>query len=176
MVNKTLQDNKASFTTIHGVLLDIRGLGVLILGKSGIGKSENALDLINRGSKLISDDVVEIQKSAASGLTGTGPERIKHLMEIRGVGIINIMDIFGSASVMDSRTINMVIELVQWDSNTEYDRLGIDEKKYKLLGEELPYLLIPVRPGRNTATIIEVAVRNQILKSSGTYSTKKILE
>ncbi len=176
LLNKILQDKNAPFTTAHGVLLDINELGVLILGKSGIGKSENALDLINRGSKLISDDVVEIKKSAASELTGSGPERIKHLMEIRGIGIINIMDLFGKGSVMESRGINMVIELVEWDSDTEYDRLGIDEKVYKIMGVELPYLLIPVKPGRNTATIIEVAVRNQRLKSSGSYSTRKILE
>lgn len=176
LLNKILQDKIIPFTTAHGVLLDIHGLGVLILGKSGIGKSENALDLINRGSKLISDDVVEIKKSVSGELFGSGPERIKHLMEIRGIGIINIMDLFGRASVMDRRIINMVIELVGWNSDTEYDRLGIDENVYKIMGVELPYLLIPVRPGRNTATIIEVAVRNQLLKSRGTYRTEKILE
>jgi HPr kinase/phosphorylase len=148
----------------------------LILGKSGIGKSENALDLINRGSKLISDDVVEIRKSVSGELFGNGPERIKHLMEIRGVGIINIKDLFGRASVMDTRRIDMVIELTQWDLDTEYDRLGIDKNTYNIMGVELPYLLIPVKPGRNTATIIEVAARNQLLKLRGAHSTEKILE
>ena len=175
-LNKILHDRIIPLTTAHGVLMDIQGLGVLILGKSGIGKSENALDLINRGSKLISDDVVEIEKSVSGELFGSGPERIKHLMEIRGIGIINIMDLFGRASVMDRRRINMVIELVEWNSDTEYDRLGIDENVYNIMGVELPYLLIPVTLGRNTATIIEVAARNQLLKSKGTYRAEKILE
>jgi len=173
LLNKILYERIIPFTTAHGVLMDIQGLGVLILGKSGIGKSENALDLINRGSKLISDDVVEINKSVSGELFGSGTERIKHLMEIRGIGIINIMDLFGRASVMDRKKINMVIELVEWNSDTEYDRLGIDEKLYNIIGVELPYLLIPVRPGRNTATIIEVAARNQLLKSRGTCSTER---
>jgi HPr kinase/phosphorylase len=173
LLNKILYDRIIPFTTAHGVLMDIQGLGVLILGKSGIGKSESALDLIYRGSKLISDDVVEINKVVSGELFGSGPERIKHLMEIRGIGIINIMDLFGRASVMDRRKINMVIELVGWDPDTEYDRLGIDEKLYNIIGVELPYLLIPVRPGRNTATIIEVAARNQLLKSKATYGTER---
>ena len=122
--------------------------------------------MINRSSKLISDDVVEIRKVGSSQLVGSGPERIKHLMEIRGVGIINIQDLFGTASVMEKREIDMVIELVPWDSDTEYDRVGLDEKTYDILGVGIPYLLIPVRTGRNTATIIEVAARNQLLKKS----------
>ncbi|MCH7517684.1 MAG: HPr(Ser) kinase/phosphatase [Candidatus Dadabacteria bacterium] len=176
LLNKILQYQIIPFTTTHGVLMEILELGVLILGKSGIGKSENALDLINRGSKLISDDVVEIRKSVSGELFGNGPERIKHLMEIRGVGIINIKNLFGRASVMDTKRIDMVIELAQWDLDTEYDRLGIDKNTYNIMGVELPYLLIPVRPGRNTATIIEVAARNQLLKLRGAHSTEKILE
>jgi len=167
LLNDILEVRLAPFATAHGVLMDIHRLGVLILGKSGIGKSECALDLINRGSKLISDDVVEIRKVGASKLVGNGPEKIKHLMEIRGVGIININHLFGTASVMEKREIDMVIELVPWDSDTEYDRVGLDEKTYDILGVDIPYLLIPVRTGRNTATIIEVAARNQLLKKSG---------
>jgi len=176
LLNKILEDRIIHFKTAHGVLLDILGLGVLILGKSGVGKSENALDLINRGSRLISDDVIEINKSDSDELVGSGPERIKHLMEIRGLGIINIKDLFGRASVMEKRKIDMAIELVQWNSDAEYDRLGIEEYNYNIMGVELPYLLIPVRPGRNTATIIEVAARNQLLKLSGTHSRKEILD
>jgi len=176
LLNKILQDQIIPFTTAHGVLMEIKGLGILILGKSGVGKSENALDLINRGSKLISDDVVEITKSASGELTGNGPERIRHLMEIRGLGIINIKDLFGRASVMDKRKIDMVIELVEWNSDTEYDRLGIEENNYNIMGVELPYILIPVRPGRSTATIIEVAARNQLLKLNCAHSTEKILD
>ncbi len=168
-----LRKRLTPFTTAHGVLLDVYGVGVLILGESGIGKSESALDLINRGSKLISDDIVEIRKSTPSRLSGKGPERTMHLMEIRGVGIINIKDLFGNASVMDKREIDMVIELVQWNPDKEYDRLGLDVKTFPILNVDLPYLQIPVSPGRNTATIIEVAARNQSLKLSGIHSAEK---
>ncbi len=170
LLQEILEVRLAPFATAHGVLMDIHRLGVLILGKSGIGKSECALDLINRGSKLISDDIVEIRKVGASKLVGNGPERIKHLMEVRGVGIINIKDLFGTTSVMDKREIDMVIELVHWNSDTEYDRLGLETSNYNILGVQLPHLVIPVSPGRNMATIIEVAARNQLLKMSGVHS------
>lgn len=165
-LNAVLEERLAPFVTIHGVLIDIHGMGVLIVGKSGIGKSECALDLILRGSKLVADDVVEIRKIGTSRLVGSGPENIRHLMEVRGVGIINIKDLFGTASVMDKREIDMVIELAQWSLDTEYDRLGLDQKTHTIMEVELPFLVIPVSPGRNTATIVEVAVRNQLLKSS----------
>ena len=168
-----LRERLTPFTTAHGVLLEVYGVGVLILGESAIGKSENALDLINRGSKLIADDLVEIRKRGPSALMGKASEHTKHLMEIRGVGIINIKDIFGKESVMDEREIEMVIELAQWDQEREYDRLGLDAKTLPILDVELPHLQIPVRPGRNTATIIEVAARNQRLKLSGIHSAEK---
>src|SRR3990167_2093435 len=171
LLQEILEVRLAPFATVHGVLMDIHRLGGLILGKSGIGKKESALDLINRGSKLISDDIVEIRKVGVSKLVGNGPERIKHLMEVRGVGIINIKDLFGTTSVMDKREIDMVIELVQWDPGTEYDRLGIETSNYSILGVQLPHLVIPVSPGRNTATIIEVGARNQLLKMSGVRSS-----
>ena len=167
MLQEILEVRLAPFATAHGVLMDIHRLGVLLLGKSGIGKSECALDLILRGSKLISDDIVEIRKVGPTRLVGNGPERIKHLMEIRGVGIINIKDLFGTTSVMERREIDMVIELVQWNPDTEYDRLGIETGTYNILGIDLPHLVIPVSPGRNMSTIIEVAARNQLLKQSG---------
>ena len=167
MLQEILEVRLAPFATAHGVLMDIHRLGVLLLGKSGIGKSECALDLILRGSKLISDDIVEIRKVGPTRHVGNGPERIKHLMEIRGEGIINIKDLFGTTSVMERREIDMVIELVQWNPDTEYDRLGIETGTYNILGIDLPHLVIPVSPGRNTATIIEVAARNQLLKQSG---------
>lgn len=165
-LNAVLEERLAPFVTVHGVLIDIHGVGVLILGKSGIGKSECALDLILRGSKLVADDVIEIRKIGTSRLIGSGPENIRHLMEVRGVGIINIKNLFGTASVMDKREIDMVIELAQWSLDTEYDRLGLDRKTHTVMEVELPFLVIPVSPGRNTATIVEVAVRNQLLKSS----------
>jgi HPr kinase/phosphorylase len=170
LLQEILEVRLAPFATVHGVLMDIHRLGVLILGKSGIGKSECAIDLINRGSKLISDDIVEIRKVGASKLVGNGPERVKHLMEVRGVGIINIKDLFGTTSVMDKREIDMVIELVHWDPDAEYDRLGLETSYYNILGVKLPHLVIPVSPGRNIATIIEVAARNQLLKMSGIHT------
>ena len=172
-LNAILEERLAPFVSVHGVLMDIHGLGVLILGKSGVGKSECALDLILRGSKLIADDVVEIRKIGTSKLVGSGPENIKYLMEIRGVGIINIKDLFGTTSIMDKREIDMVIELAHWDPNEEYDRVGLENRSYSIMGVELPYLILPVSPGRNTATIVEVAVRNQLLKSRGINTAER---
>lgn len=171
-LNAVLEERLAPFVTVHGVLIDIHGMGVLILGKSGIGKSECALDLILRGSKLVADDVIEIRKIGTSRLIGSGPENIRHLMEVRGVGIINIKDLFGTASVMDKREIDMVMELAQWSLDTEYDRLGLDQKIHAIMEVDLPFLVIPVSPGRNTATIVEVAVRHQLLKSSATSTAE----
>lgn len=165
-INEILAERLAPLKIFHGVLIDIHRLGVLILGRSGIGKSECALDLIIKGSKLVADDVVEIRKVSTSKLIGTGPETIKYLMEIRGIGIVNIKDLFGTTSVMDKREIDMVIELDQWDKDKEYERLGIDTRTFSILDLEIPHVVIPVSPGRNISTIIEVAVRNQILKRS----------
>lgn len=172
-LNNILEERLAPFLSIHGVLIDIHRLGVLMLGKSGIGKSECALDLILRGSKLIADDVIEIRKIGAPKLIGSGPENIRHLMEIRGVGIINIKDLFGTTSVMDKREIDMVIELSQWDPDKDYDRLGLDQITYNIMDIELPYLVLPVSPGRNTATVVEVAVRNQLIKNSKFFSAEE---
>ncbi len=167
VLNDFLAENLAPKITVHGVLLDVDRVGVLILGKSGIGKSECAIDLIIKGSKLIADDVVEIRKVSDNKLIGTGPENIRFLIEVRGIGIVNIRDLFGTTSVMDKRDIEMVIELDEWNSDKEYERLGIDKKTTSILEVELPFSVIPVSPGRNMASIIEVAVRNQILKQSG---------
>lgn len=153
------------FTTLHGVLIEIRGLGVLIIGPSGIGKSDCAIELISlKGCKLISDDIVEIRTSDSNQLVGISPINTKHLMEIRGIGIINIKDLYGANSVADQKQIDMVVELCMWDSDTEYDRLGIDKKTYELLGVELPYFLIPITQTRHIATIVEVAALNQLIK------------
>jgi len=156
----------APFISAHGVLIDIHRLGVLILGKSGIGKSECALDLILKGAKLVVDDLVEIRRLWDSNLIGSGPQNIKHLMEIRGVGIINIKDLIGPTAVMDKRELDMVIELEHWDPKSEYDRVGDEYSFYEILNVKLPYLKIPVSPGRNISTIVELAVRNQIYRQS----------
>lgn len=175
-INEILAEILAPMNTFHGVLMDIHRLGVMILGKSGIGKSESALDLISRGAKFIADDIIEVRRISSTKLRGTGPENIKYLMEIRGIGIVNIKDLFGTTCVMDSREIEMVIELDEWDQNNEYERLGLETKSYSILGLNIPYVIIPVSPGRNIATVIEVAVRNQILKNSGVNSAEKILK
>jgi len=175
-INEILAEKLAPMKTFHGVLMDIHRLGVLILGKSGIGKSESSLDLIPKGAKVIADDIVEVRRISNTKLIGTGPENIKYLMEIRGIGIVDIKDLFGTTSVMENREIEMVIELEQWNQNNEYERLGIETKSYDILDLPLPYVVIPVSPGRNIATIIEVAVRNQILKNSGVNSADKIFK
>lgn len=166
-VTKFLEDKLALTTSIHGVLMDIFGVGVLILGKSGIGKSECALDLILRGHRLVADDMVHVKRRAPSTLIGRGFELIQHHMEIRGLGIINIRSLFGVEAIREQKKIELVLELVEWDHHREYDRLGFEEEKYNLLGVELPMLRIPVTPGRNLSTIIEVAARNYLLKMMG---------
>jgi HPr kinase/phosphorylase len=175
-VTKFLEEALSASTCIHGVLLDVFGVGILMVGKSGIGKSECALDLILRGHRLVADDIVNIKKQPPSALFGTGSEIIKHHMEIRGLGIINIRDLFGISTVRDKKLIEMVIELTEWDPNTEYDRLGIDEIQYNLLDVNLPLIQIPVRPGRNLSAIIEVAARNYLLKLGGHHSAREFQE
>lgn len=166
-VTQYLEKKLAPTTSIHGVLMDVFGVGILILGKSGIGKSECALDLILRGHRLVADDMVFIEKRSPSSLIGSGFEVIKHHMEIRGLGIINIRSLLGVEAVRDQKKIELVLELVEWDTDREYDRLGFEEEKYSILDVELPMLRIPVTPARNLTTIIEVAARNHLLKVMG---------
>jgi HPr kinase/phosphorylase len=166
-VTKLLEVKLAATTSIHGVLMDVFGVGVLILGKSGIGKSECALDLILRRHRLVADDMVFIQKRSPSFLWGSGFDIIHHHMEIRGLGIINIRSLFGVEAIRERKRIELVLELMEWNSYEEYDRLGFEEEKYPILDIELPMLRIPVTPGRNLATIIEVAARNRLLKMMG---------
>ncbi|MEW5855285.1 MAG: HPr(Ser) kinase/phosphatase [Myxococcota bacterium] len=171
-----LGEKLAPQTALHGVLVDVFGIGVLILGKSGIGKSECALDLIMRNHRLVADDVVDIKRKGPDVVFGSGSEIIKHHMEIRGLGILNIKDLFGVASVRDRKRIELVVELVEWNDKEEYDRLGIDERRYNILDVEIPLLTIPVRPGRNMTSIIEVAARNQLLKLQGHHSAWQFQE
>ncbi len=166
-VSKFLEWKLAPTTSIHGVLIDVFGVGVLILGKSGIGKSECALDLILRGHRLVADDMVFIQKRGTSSLLGSGFEVIQHHMEIRGLGIINIRSLFGVEAIRERKKIELVVELLVWEAYQEYDRLGFEEEKYTVLEVELPMLRVPVTPGRNLTTIIEVAARNHLLKMMG---------
>ncbi len=175
-VTKFLEDKLTASTNIHGVLMDVFGVGILIVGKSGIGKSEAALDLILRGHRLVADDIVEIKKKPPATLSGMSSEIIKYHMEIRGLGIINIEDLFGVAAIRDRKVIEIVVELVEWDPKEEYDRLGMEEQHYPILDVKVPYLKIPVRPGRNVTTIIEVAARNHLLKQRGHFSAQEFDE
>lgn len=162
-----LENKLAPTTAVHGVLVDIFGVGVLITGQSGIGKSETALALIERGHRLIADDCVEIRQVDMDRLVGTAPELLKHLLEIRGLGIINVMTLFGAGAVRPYKRISLTIHLEFWDENRHYDRLGLDEDKMKIFDTEITKLTIPVRPGRNLAVIIEVAAMNFRLKRMG---------
>jgi HPr kinase/phosphorylase len=166
-VTKFLEEKLSSTSSLHGVLMDVYGVGLLILGKSGIGKSECALDLILRGHRLVADDMVHIQKRSPSSVIGSGFEVIQHHMEIRGLGIINIRSLFGVEAIREKKKIELVLELMEWDTHREYDRLGFEEEKFSILDVELPLLRIPVTPARNLTTIIEVAVRNHLLKVMG---------
>ncbi len=174
-VERFLEDALTASTSLHGVLIDVLGVGVLILGKSGIGKSECALDLVLRGHRLVADDIVDVKRKGDSVL-GAGSAIIKHHMEIRGLGIINIKDLFGIAAVRDHKKIEIVVELMEWDPDVEYDRLGVDERRFSVLDVDIPLLVVPVRPGRNMTTIIEVAARNHLLKLQGHHSALEFQE
>lgn len=166
-ITKYLEEKLAPTATMHGVFVDVMGVGILIIGKSGVGKSECALDLITRGYRLISDDVVLIKRMPPSTIFGMAVDVIKYHMEVRGLGIINVKDIFGITAVREKKQLDLIVELVVWNPEEGYDRLGFDVGKYDILGVELPHLRIPVSPGRSVATIVEVAARNQILKIMG---------
>ncbi|CAG7650382.1 HPr(Ser) kinase/phosphatase [Paenibacillus allorhizosphaerae] len=162
-----LENRLAPTTTIHGVLVEIYGIGMLITGSSGIGKSETALELVKRGHRLIADDAVEIRQTADYQLIGNPPELIQHLLEIRGIGIINVMTLFGAGAVRSSKKISVVCRLETWQQERQYDRLGLDEETTKIIETDIPVVTIPVRPGRNLAVIIEVAAMNYRLKRMG---------
>lgn len=167
IVTESLSELLAPRTALHGVLLDLYGLGVLIEGASGIGKSECALDLITRGHRLVSDDVIEVRRISADHLSGSAPELLREHLEIRGLGIINIRDLFGVSSISSMRKIDLSIQLARWDEAGDVDRLGIDARSVDILGVAVPQVLIPVSPGRNLATLVETAVRVQLLRLRG---------
>lgn len=164
----------APTSTRHGVLVDVSDIGILLVGKSGIGKSETALELIKRGHRLVADDLVVLKK-VGDKVLGNAPKKIKNYMEIRGIGIINIPRMYGAGAVTDQKEIDLVIELENWDEEKEYDRLGVTEQTTEVMGEILPKLVIPVKPGRNLAIIIEVAARNLRLKSFGYNAATELL-
>ena len=166
----------AAHCVVHGVLMDILGLGVLIVGESGIGKSECALDLVVRGHRLVADDAVELRARAEAFLIGTCPELTRHHMEIRGLGLINVQDLFGVASTRRSKRVELIVQLERWDPSREYDRLGLDETRYETLGIRVPMIRMPVAPGRNLAILVEVAARNQLLRNGGLNSARRLAD
>ncbi|HEY0005796.1 MAG TPA: HPr(Ser) kinase/phosphatase [Pyrinomonadaceae bacterium] len=176
IVTDYLQEMLAPRTMLHGVLLDIYGLGVLIEGASGIGKSECALDLIARGHRLVSDDVIEIRCLGSDHLQGSAPELLREHLEIRGLGIINIRDLFGVSALSTVKSIDLMIKLVRWDEAGEVDRLGIDAHAGEVLGVSVPQVLLPVSPGRNLSTLVETAVRIQLLRLRGYYPAERFIE
>lgn len=162
-----LEDHLVPVAYLHAVLLDVYGLGVMIVGESGVGKSEAALDLITRGHSLIADDRVTVRLYPSGELVGYSEEPAKHHMELRGVGIINVKDLFGFAAVRERKTVDLVVRLEPWVEGQHYDRLGLDESVYEILGTPVPYIRMPVTTGRNIANLVEIAARNHVLKLQG---------
>ena len=160
--------------SIHGVLVDVYGVGVLIMGESGIGKSEAALELIKRGHRLVTDDVVEIRRVSDDTLVGSAPNITKHLIELRGIGIVDVKTLFGVQSVRETQTIDLVITLEEWDKDKEYDRLGLEEKYTEFLGNRVVCHSIPIRPGRNLAIIVESASINHRQKQMGYNAAQEL--
>ena len=160
--------------SIHGVLVDVYGVGVLIMGESGIGKSEAALELIKRGHRLVSDDVVEIRRVSDATLVGSAPDITRHFIELRGIGIIDVKTLFGVESVKDTQSIDMVIKLEEWDKDKEYDRLGMEDQYTEFLGNKIVCHSIPIRPGRNLAIIVESAAVNYRTKKMGYNAAKEL--
>ena len=171
-----LDSKLAPHVTIHGVLVDVYGIGVLIKGESSIGKSETALELIQKGHRLVADDAVEIRKVDESRLVGQAPELLKHYMEIRGIGIIDVKSLYGVGAIKNQKAIDLVIELENWNQKKYYDRLGLDSEYEEILGKEIEKLVIPVKPGRNTSMIIEVAAMNFRQKGMGIDAAKEFTE
>ena len=162
--------------TRHGVLVEVYGEGMLIIGESGVGKSETAIELIKRGHRLIADDAVEIRRVSNKTLVGTPPENIRHFIELRGIGIINARRIFGMGAVKPSEKIDMVINLEVWDQEKVYDRMGLESEETEILGLKVPQVTVPVRPGRNLAIILEVAAMNNRQKKMGFNAAKELLK
>lgn len=162
--------------TRHGVLVEVYGEGILLLGESGVGKSETAIELVKRGHRLIADDAVEIRKVSSKSLVGSAPDNIRHFIELRGIGIINISRIFGVGAVKLTEKIDLVINMEHWDSNKVYDRMGLENEMTEILGLQIPSLTIPIKPGRNLAIIIEVAAMNNRQKKLGYNAAQDLLK
>jgi HPr kinase/phosphorylase len=168
-----LEDHLVPSTSMHGVLVEIYGIGVLMIGDSGVGKSESALDLITRGHSLVADDKVTIKRYPNGELIGFSEGPLRHHMELRGIGIINVQDLFGLASVRDRTAVDLVVELEHWQPGQQYERLGLDETLFNILETPCPYIRMPVALGRNVSILVEIAARNHVLKLQGHHSARE---
>jgi HPr kinase/phosphorylase len=175
LLSALLEERLATRLHLHSVLLDVFGLGVLILGDSGIGKSECALELIDRGHRLVADDVVEI-KRMGDVLVGVSPDLTRYHMELRGLGVLNIKDLYGVSSMRLSKRVELVVQLERWEAGKEYDRLGLRDESFLILGVDVPLARMPVAPGRNIALLVEVAARNQLLREGGYDAARRFVE
>ena len=174
-VHALLDDRLAPRLRMHGVLVDVFGVGLLLVGPSAVGKSETALDLVMRGHRLVADDAVECDYRPPGMVFGAAAELLRHHLEVRGLGILNIKDLFGVTAIRERKRIDVVVKLVEWSTDTEYDRLGLDDNHHVILGVKIRELVIPVRPGRDMASILEVAARNELLKNAGHHAARELL-
>jgi HPr kinase/phosphorylase len=161
-------------TTLHGALVDVEGMGVLLLGRSGIGKSECALELVSRGHRLVADDIVELRSSSDGRVIGSAPERVRHYMEIRGLGIVFIPDLFGPEGVREEMPIDLVCQLEKWSEGADYERIGLERATQRIGGAEIPRVTLPARPGGSMATVIEVAARDQRQRAAGVNAASRL--
>jgi HPr kinase/phosphorylase len=175
-LHAVLDDRLAPQTTLHGVLVDVFGIGLLLLGKSGIGKSECALELVLRGHRLVADDVVKCDWRPPGMVFGGPADLLRHHIEVRGLGVLNIKDLFGVTSVSERKRIDVVIRLAEWNDKDDYDRLGVEEKHHTILGQPIRMLTVPVRPGRDMGSILEIAARNELLRRAGNDTPRLFLE
>ena len=171
-----LRNYLAPRITRHGVLVEVYGEGVLLLGESGVGKSETAIELVKRGHRLIADDAVEIKRNVTDRLVGTAPELIRHYIELRGIGVIDVRQLFGMSAIMDESQIDLVVQFEQWDETKFYDRLGLEDHHIDIMGVEVPCVTIPVRPGRNLASIVEVAAMNNRHRRYGFNAAQELAQ
>ena len=175
-IHALLDDRLAPRTTLHGVLVDVFGVGLLLTGSSSIGKSECALDLVLRGHRLIADDVVECDYRPPGMIFGQPAELLRHHIEVRGLGVLNIKDLFGVTAVRERKRIDIVVKLVEWSADQQFDRMGVDDRYHQILGVSIRELVIPVRPGRNMGSILEIAARNQLLRDAGHHGAREFFQ